>query len=52
MLKYLLSHLEQNGKQTSINVPSEKDGTFCHLNLNFRSHDGVLLLAASVVELL
>ena len=35
-----------------INVPSEKDGTFCHLNLNFRSHDGVLLLAASVVELL
>jgi hypothetical protein len=39
-------------KTKSINVPSEKDGTFCHLNLNFRSHDGVLLLAASVVELL
>ena len=39
-------------KTKSINVPSEKDGSFCHLNLNFRSHDGVLLLAASVVELL
>ena len=40
------------GEIESINVPSREDGTFCHLNLNFRSHDGVLFLAASVVELL
>merc|ERR1711871_601164 len=39
-------------KLENINVPSREDGTFCHLNINFRSHDGVLLLAASVVELL